>query len=109
MRSVDEAYRAAFLKMPTPRLTRVVRDAIEAYPPPRKGLNRPKLRYAHQGGSNPPIVVAHGTGVGNLPQSYRRYLEGRVRAVFKLHGTPLRIEYRQSENPYVRTAARRGR
>ena len=109
MRSVDEAYRAAFLKMPTPRLTRVVRDAIAAYPPPRKGLNRPKLRYAHQGGSNPPIVVAHGTGVGNLPQSYRRYLEGRVRAVFKLHGTPLRIEYRQSENPYVRTPARRAR
>jgi GTP-binding protein len=105
MRAVDEAYRAAFLKMPTPRLTRVVRDAIEAYPPPRKGLNRPKLRYAHQGGSNPPIVVAHGTGVANLPQSYRRYLEGRVRAVFKLHGTPLRIEYRQGDNPYV---SRRG-
>ncbi|MCC6534213.1 MAG: ribosome biogenesis GTPase Der [Burkholderiales bacterium] len=101
MRSVDEAYRAAFLKMPTPRLTRVVRDAIAANPPPRKGLTRPRLRYAHQGGSNPPIVVAHGSGVGNLPQSYRRYLEGRVRAAFKLHGTPLRIEYRQAENPYV--------
>jgi GTP-binding protein len=109
MRSVDEAYRAAFLKMSTPKLTRAVRDAIEAYPPPRKGLNRPKLRYAHQGGSNPPIVVAHGTSVGNLPQSYRRYLEGRVRAVFKLHGTPLRIEYRQGENPYVRKPARRAR
>jgi GTPase len=109
MRAVDEAYRAAFLKMSTPRLTRVVRDAIEAYPPPRKGLTRPKLRYAHQGGSNPPIVVAHGTGVGNLPQSYRRYLEGRVRAVFKLHGTPLRIEYRQSENPYVRSPRRSAR
>jgi len=101
MRSVDEAYRAAFLKMSTPRLTRVIRDAIAAYPPPRKGLTRPKLRYAHQGGSNPPIVVAHGSGVGNLPESYRRYLDGRVRATFKLHGTPLRIEYRQSDNPYV--------
>jgi GTP-binding protein len=106
MRSVDEAYRAAFLKMSTPRLTRVIRDAIAAYPPPRKGLTRPKLRYAHQGGSNPPIVVAHGTGVGNLPESYRRYLEGRVRATFKLHGTPLRIEYRQSDNPYVSRAKR---
>ena len=95
--------------MPTPRLTRVVRDAIAAYPPPRKGLNRPKLRYAHQGGSNPPIVVAHGTGVDNLPQSYRRYLESRVRAAFQLHGTPLRIEYRQAENPYVRKAGRSGR
>jgi GTP-binding protein len=106
MRAVDEAYRAAFLKMSTPRLTRVVRDAIAAYPPPRKGLTRPKLRYAHQGGSNPPLVVAHGSGVANLPQSYRRYLEGRVRAVFKLHGTPLRIEYRQGENPYAPTAGR---
>ncbi len=102
MRAVDEAYRAAFLKMPTPKLTRVVREAIAAYPPPRKGLNRPKLRYAHQGGSNPPIVVAHGTGVANLPQSYRRYLEGRVRAAFQLHGTPLKIEYRQGDNPYAR-------
>lgn len=108
MRSVDEAYRAAFLKMSTPRLTRVIRDAIEAYPPPRKGLTRPKLRYAHQGGSNPPIVVAHGSGVGNLPESYRRYLEGRVRATFKLHGTPLRIEYRQSDNPFA-GAKRRSR
>jgi GTP-binding protein len=107
MRAVDEAYRAAFLKMSTPRLTRVVREAIAAYPPPRKGLNRPKLRYAHQGGSNPPIVVAHGSGVANLPQSYRRYLEGRVRAAFKLHGTPLRIEYRQGENPYATASGRR--
>jgi GTP-binding protein len=107
MRAVDEAYRAAFLKMSTPRLTRVVREAIAAYPPPRKGLNRPKLRYAHQGGSNPPIVVAHGSGVANLPQSYRRYLEGRVRAAFKLHGTPLRIEYRQGENPYASASGRR--
>jgi len=106
MRSVDEAYRAAFLKMSTPRLTRVIRDAIAAYPPPRKGLTRPKLRYAHQGGSNPPIVVAHGSGVGGLPESYRRYLEGRVRAVFKLHGTPLRIEYRQADNPYVASSRR---
>jgi len=107
MRSVDEAYRAAFLKMPTPRLTRAIRDAMEAYPPPRKGLTRPKLRYAHQGGSNPPVVVAHGTGVDKLPESYRRYLEGRLRAVFKLHGTPLRIEYRQGENPYAARASRR--
>lgn len=106
MRSVDEAYRAAYLKMSTPKLTRAIRDAIDAYPPPRKGLTRPKLRYAHQGGSNPPIVVAHGTGVANLPESYRRYLEGRVRATFKLHGTPLRIEYRQADNPFVATARR---
>ncbi|MDJ8954083.1 ribosome biogenesis GTPase Der, partial [Clostridium perfringens] len=59
-------------------------------------------------GSNPPVVVAHGSGVDNLPQSYRRYLEGRVRVAFKLHGTPLRIEYRQGANPYVRGDRRSG-
>ena len=79
MRAVDEAYRAAFLKMSTPRLTRIVREAIEANPPARKGLTRPKLRFAHQGGSNPPIVVIHGTGVDNVAETYRRYLEHRVR------------------------------
>lgn len=106
MRAVDAAYRAAYLKMPTPRLTRIIRDAITAYPPPRRGLKRPKLRYAHQGGSNPPIIVAHGSGVDNLPESYRRYLEGRVRQEFKLQGTPLKIEYRKAENPYVARAKR---
>ncbi len=101
MRSADEAYRGAFMKMPTPRLTRIVRDAIAAYPPPRKGMTRPKLRYAHQGGSNPPLVVIHGTGVEGLPETYRRYLEHRVRAEVRLHGAPLRIEYRQGENPFA--------
>jgi GTP-binding protein len=81
MRAVDEAYRAAFLKMSTPRLTRIVREAVDSNPPPRKGLTRPKLRFAHQGGSNPPIVVIHGTGVDNVPETYRRYLEHRVRAL----------------------------
>jgi GTP-binding protein len=107
MRAVDEAYRAAFLKMSTPRLTRIVREAIEANPPARRGLTRPKLRFAHQGGSNPPIVVIHGTGVDNIAETYRRYLEHRVRAQFKLHGTPLRIEFKQSYNPYIAASRRR--
>jgi len=106
MRSVDEAHRAAFVKMPTPRLTRIIREAIEAYPPPRKGMNRPKLRYAHQGGSNPPLVIVHGTGVEGLPESYRRYLEHRLRAEVRLYGTPLRIEYRQGQNPFNRDGKR---
>ena len=109
MRSVDEAYRAAFLKMSTPRLTRIIREAIDANPPPRKGLARPKLRFAHQGGSNPPIVVVHGTGVDNVAETYRRYLEHQVRAQFKLHGTPLRIEFKQSHNPYISASPRRKR
>jgi GTP-binding protein len=108
MRSVDAAYRAAFVKMGTPRLTRAVREATEAYPPPRKGLTRPKLRYAHQGGSNPPVVVVHGTALERLPATYRRYLEHRVRAQFKLEGTPLRIDFKVAENPYQpATRARR--
>ena len=109
LRAVDEAYRSAFAKMPTPQLTRIVRAAMEANPPPRKGLTRPKLRFAHQGGSNPPIIVIHGTGIEYLRESYRRFLEHRVRAQFKLNGTPLRIEFRQGRNPYVAESKKRRR
>ena len=109
LRAVDEAYRSAYAKLPTPQLTRIVREASEANPPPRKGLTRPKLRFAHQGGANPPIVVIHGSGIEHLSQSYRRFLEHRVRAQFKLNGTPLRIEFRQGRNPYVPESAKRRR
>ena len=109
LRSVDQAHRSAYAKMPTPQLTRVVRQAIEANPPPRKGLTRPKLRFAHQGGSNPPIIVVHGTGIEHVSESYRRFLEHRVRAQFKLNGTPLRIEFRQGRNPYVPKSTKRRR
>jgi GTP-binding protein len=95
--------------MPTPKLTRLVREAIEQNAPPRKGLTRPKLRFAHQGGSNPPIVVVHGTGVSRVAASYRRYIENRVRSQFKLHGTPLRIELRQTHNPYIEPDGKRRR
>ena len=109
LRAVDAAYRSAYAKLPTPRLTRIVREAIESNPPPRKGLTRPKLRFAHQGGSNPPVIVIHGTGIEHLSESYRRFLEHRVRAQFKLNGTPLRIEFRQGRNPYVPESVKRRR
>jgi GTP-binding protein len=101
MASVDEAFAAAMAKMPTPRLTRLLHDAVTRQAPPRQGLSRPKMRYAHQGGSNPPIIVIHGNSLRDVPDSYRRYLEGVFRRAFGLHGTPLRIEFRVSRNPYV--------
>jgi GTP-binding protein len=101
MDSVDRAYRAAMVKLPTPKLTRALIAAVAKQAPPRAGLSRPKLRYAHQGGSNPPIVVIHGTALNSVPDSYRRYLESDFRRVFRLEGTPLRIEFRSGRNPYV--------
>jgi len=99
--SVDAAYRAAMAKLPTPRLTRTLIAAVAKQAPPRAGLSRPKLRYAHQGGSNPPVVVVHGTALNAVSDSYRRYLEADFRRVFRLEGTPLRIEFRSGRNPYV--------
>jgi GTPase len=99
--SVDTAYRAAMAKLPTPRLTRALIAAVAKQAPPRSGLSRPKLRYAHQGGSNPPIVVVHGTALGGVPDSYRRYLEADFRRVFGLEGTPLRIEFKSGRNPFA--------
>lgn len=100
LRSVDDAYAAAMIKMPTPKLTRVLHDAVEFQQPRRVGATRPKMRYAHQGGSNPPIVVVHGNSLNAVPETYRRFLEGRFRAAFNLKGTPLRIEFRTNKNPY---------
>lgn len=102
MRSVDEAYAAATARLSTPRLTRAMREAVERQQPPRRGPIRPKLRYAHQGGQNPPIVVIHGNSLDRIPDNYRRYLEGWFRERFSLQGTPLRIEFRTSANPYAR-------
>jgi GTP-binding protein len=102
MSSVDEAYRAAMAKLATPRLTRTLIEAVARQPPPRVGLGRAKMRYAHQGGSNPPIIVVHGNALAGVPASYRRYLEGVFRKAFGLTGTPLRIEFRTGRNPYLR-------
>jgi GTP-binding protein len=100
-RSVDAAYRAAVIDLSTPRLTRVLIDAAARQSPPRSGVFRPKLRYAHQGGRNPPLIVIHGNMLDKVPDSYRRYLENVFREVFKLQGTPLRIQFKVTENPYA--------
>jgi len=102
MRAVDAAHAAAFAKLSTPRLTRVLRAAVEQQPPPRKGIFRPKMRYAHQGGQNPPRIIIHGNALDAVPDSYRRYLEGQFRDAFKLAGTPLSIEFKSSRNPYLK-------
>ncbi len=106
MRSVDEACAAAYKKLTTPKLTRALIDAVEKQAPPRHGPFRPKLRYAHQGGSNPPIVVIHGNSLDYIAEPYKRYLESMFREKFSLTGTPLRIEFRSTVNPYAREAGR---
>jgi len=102
LRSVDQAYAAAMARLATPRLTRVLAQAVTQQPPPRAGTSRPKLRYAHQGGMNPPRIVVHGNGVERVPQAYRRYLERFFRDAFQLQGTPLQVEFRSGSNPYAR-------
>ena len=87
--AVDAAYAAAMARLPTPKLTRTLLAAVEKQPPPRAGLFRPKPRYAHQGGSNPPIIVIHGGGLNRVSQTYQRYLENTFREAFQLEGTPL--------------------
>ncbi len=98
--SIQAAYNAAMIKMPTPKITRVLQSAIERQQPPRAGLVRPKMRYAHQGGMNPPVIVVHGNSLHAISDSYTRYLTQTFRKAFNLQGTPLRIQYNVSENPY---------
>ncbi|MBK7355999.1 ribosome biogenesis GTPase Der [Propionivibrio sp.] len=100
-RSVDAAYKAATTDLSTPQLTRALIDAVARQSPPRNGIFRPKLRYAHQGGRNPPVIVIHGNALDKVPESYRRYLEHVFREVFKLQGTPLRIQFNVSKNPFA--------
>jgi GTPase len=99
--SIDAAYAAAMAKLSTPRLTRVLIDAVGRQQPPRAGLIRPKLRYAHQGGSNPPLIVIHGNALDHVPDSYRRYLERCFVEAFDLEGTPLRVQFKKGRNPYA--------
>ncbi|WP_454694029.1 ribosome biogenesis GTPase Der [Achromobacter aegrifaciens] len=101
LKSINAAHAAAFAKLSTPKLTRELQTAVEQQQPPRKGIFRPKMRYAHQGGQNPPLVVIHGNALDAIPDSYRRYLETRFRNAFDLAGTPLRIEFKSSHNPYA--------
>ncbi len=101
LKSVNEAYDAAMAKLPTPLLTRVLMDAIDKQQPPRGGIFRPKMRYAHQGGSNPPLIIVHGSALDKVPESYRRYLEKTFCDAFKLQGTPLRVEFKAGKNPFA--------
>ncbi len=101
MPSVDQAYAAATAHIPTPKLTRAMLAAVAKQPPPRGGISRPKLRYAHQGGGNPPLIIIHGTMLEHVPKTYRRYLENTLREAFELKGTPLRVEFRTGHNPYA--------
>lgn len=101
MPAVDKAYAAAMADLSTPKLTRALIAAVEKHPPPRGGMSRPKLRYAHQGGSNPPLVIVHGSMLDHVPESYRRYLANTFREVFQLHGTPLRVDFKVGANPYA--------
>ncbi len=98
--SIDNAYICATRKLSTPKLTRVLHDAVEHQPPRRKGSIRPKLRYAHQGGQNPPIIVIHGNSLNFIDLSYKKYLEKRFRETFSLIGTPLKIVFRKTKNPF---------
>jgi GTP-binding protein len=100
MRAVSQAYDASMREMATPELTRVLETAIEQHQPPLVRGRRIKLRYAHQGGRNPPIIVVHGNQVQHVPDAYRRYLSNVFRKNFRLEGTPVRIEFRSDENPF---------
>lgn len=99
--SITQAYKSAMVKMTTPVLTRLVHEAVQFQAPKRSGMFRPKLRYAHQGGMNPPVIVVHGNSLEHVTDAYKRFLEGRFRKEFKLVGTPLRVEMRTSQNPYA--------
>jgi GTP-binding protein len=99
-KTVKQAYSSAMSQLPTPRLTRVLEDAVADHPPPLVHGRRIKFRYAHLGGKNPPRIIIHGNQTDATPNSYRRYLENTFREVLKLHGTPIRIEFKTGDNPF---------
>ena len=99
-KSIAQAHASANRKMSTPVLTRLLLEAVQFQQPQRAGVFRPKLRYAHQGGMNPPIIIVHGNSLEHVSESYKRYLEGRFRKEFDLTGTPMRIQMKTSANPY---------
>ena len=95
-----QAHKAAMCKMSTPVLTRRLLEAVQFQIPQRAGMFRPKLRYAHQGGMNPPVIIVHGNSLDHITDAYKRFLEGRFRKEFALVGTPLRIQFKNSHNPF---------
>jgi len=98
--AIDRAFAAARKVLPTPTLNRALARAVETTPPPVVRGRRIKLKFVHQGGRNPPLIVIHGNQAEDTPDHYRRYLENTFRRAFKLEGTPVRIEFRQGENPF---------
>ena len=99
--SIAQAHKAATCKMSTPVLTRVLLESLQFQTPKKVGAYRPKMRYAHQGGMNPPINVIHGNSLNLVTDAYKRFLEGRFRKEFNLVGTPLRVEFKTADNPYA--------
>jgi GTP-binding protein len=99
-KSVEEAHKCAFTKWSTNKLTTLLEDAIEDHQPPLVHGRRIKLRYAHLGGSNPPLFIVHGNQTNALPTTYKRYLENKFIKVLKIRGTPVRFEFRTSDNPF---------
>jgi GTP-binding protein len=100
-KAIADAWMSATKKLPTPVLTRVLLEAVQFQQPKRAGAFRPKLRYAHQGGQNPPVIVIHGNSLEHVTDAYKRFLEGRFRSHFQLSGTPMRIEMKSSRNPFA--------
>ena len=98
---IEEAYVAATKELATSELTRLLEKAVAAHQPPLVQGRRVKLRYAHPGGSNPPLIVIHGKQTAKLPNAYKRYLESFYRKALNLIGTPIRIEFKDAENPYI--------
>lgn len=105
--SVHACYESAMAKWPTNRLTAILEDAISQHQPPMIRGRRIKLRYAHQGGSNPAVIVVHGNQTDALPGSYKRYLENTFRKVLNVTGAPIRFEFRSSDNPFAGKVDRR--
>jgi GTP-binding protein len=101
MDAVLAAHAAAMREMPTPELTRVLEAAIRQHQPPLVRGRRIRLRYAHQGGRNPPVIVVHGAQAERAPEDYRRYLANCFREAFRLAGTPVRVEFRSEQNPFA--------
>jgi GTP-binding protein len=99
-KSIIQAQASAMRKMSTPVLTRLLQESVTLQAPQRSGMFRPKMRYAHQGGMNPPVIVIHGNSLDRVPDAYKRFLEGRFRKAFDLVGTPLRIQFKTADNPY---------
>ena len=99
--SIKEGYEAATTKFSTNVLTRILEDAVEDLLPPLVRGRRIKLRYAHQGGMNPPRIIIHGNQTKDVPESYRRYLENIYRRVLNITGSPVKIEFKSGENPFA--------